>query len=525
MSVRSTEARKRPQPGRRRSLKERGVIIILTAITLLIMLPVAGLAIDAAVMYAVKARLQSAVDASSIAAARTLNVGMTLEEQIDSARNRAYDFFDANFPIGTWGSKDKIISVDVAETGYKTRTVTVTASVDIPQMFMQMLGFKYSRVASEGKASRRDVNLILILDRSGSMKDTSTVKPCSTMKTAAKNFIDMFTEGRDRLGIVTFSTHSYTAFAPSMSFKSGSPTIYQAIDNITCDGWTSSASALNSAYTHLKNINEAGALNLIVFFTDGVPTGVTGSFPIRMKTDTRYGYPGASSSSCNGTNELCSHPPSPCRDAQGDQYDRNNGASSAQYFDPNWNPNWTPTSPLTGVIAGGGKNPPNLGTTQGIYKIVGGSQSEHSGKLSSNSYCSYQSNVSNMRRDVAYIPTKDSFGNDIDPGYKTTWTRFTSGEYNGKIRPDYPKNVTWASVNSADSQAKTIREDATYKPIIYAIGLGDVDDEFLLRASNDPASPIHTTAYPDGLYVYAQTVNDMNEAFLRVASEILRIAK
>src|SRR5512145_2072869 len=95
---------------RGKTRRERGIIVLLTAITVLIMMPVAGLAIDAAILYAVKARLQSAADAAAIAAARSLNVGMTLSEQIDSARQRAHDFFDANYPSGTWSTRDKTIS-------------------------------------------------------------------------------------------------------------------------------------------------------------------------------------------------------------------------------------------------------------------------------------------------------------------------------------------------------------------------------------------------------------------------------
>lgn len=522
--------------------RERGIVVLMTAVTVLIMMPVAGLAIDAAILYAVKSRLQSASDAAAIAAARSLNVGMSLSEQVNSARQRAVDFFNANYPTGTWSTRDKTITVDVAETGFKTRTVTVTTGVTVPQYFLRLLGFYSSRVAAEGKASRRDVNLILVLDRSGSMADTSTVKPCSTMKAASKNFIDMFAEGRDRIGVMQFSTHTYPVLEPTMTFKTGSPTVYSRIDSITCAGWTSSAAALQSAYDRLVTINEPGALNIIVFFTDGVPTAVSGKFPYKLVTDTRAGYtnykgwdttvtpPTACTTTGTTTLTSCSMEPSPCKDAQGDQYHRDNSGSKSAAGSykpptyPNWNPNWAPSGTMDGVIAGGDLNPPLGGDTQGIFKVTGSSMSDSSTRLTTTS-CDFTNSASRVRRDVAYIPNVDFFNNNILSGYKVPPTFPTGHPYVGKVRPDSVRSVVNASVNATDSVGSKIRTDMGLKPIIFCIGLGTVDDELLRRLSNDPDSPIFDSSLAQGMYVYANTVADMNEAFLRVASEILRIAK
>ena len=52
-------------------------------------------------------------------------------------------------------------------------------------------------VAAAGATSRRDVNLILTLDRSSSMQSAGV---CGIMANSAIAFVDKFTEGRDRLG-------------------------------------------------------------------------------------------------------------------------------------------------------------------------------------------------------------------------------------------------------------------------------------------------------------------------------------
>ena len=60
--------------------------------------------------------------------------------------------------------------------------------------------------------------------------------------------------------------------------------------------------------------------------------------------------------------------------------------------------------------------------------------------------------------------------------------------------------------------------------IIFAIGLGDVDDVLLKRMANDPGANNYNSTLPAGLYVYAPTAADLDQAFTRVASEILRLA-
>jgi hypothetical protein len=223
--------------------------------------------------------------------------------------------------------------------------------------------------------------------------------------------------------------------------------------------------------------------------------------------------------------------PSPCKDAQGDQYHRDNSGTKSTAGSyrpptyPNWNPNWGLAGTLNGVIAGGDITPPTAGDTQGVFKLTGSSMSESTTRITANS-CDFTNNASRVRRDVAYIPSKDYYDSDISGGYKGGLPRFASGHpYEGQIRPDSPKAVTWSAVNATDSIGTAIRTDASLKPIIFTIGLGDVDDELLRRLANDPTSPIYDKGLPEGLYVYANTVAEMNEAFLRVASEILRIAK
>lgn len=519
--------------------KEAGQVLALTAVFMLMIIPTMGLAIDTAVLYNLKAKLSTAADAAAIAAARNLNVGLTMAEQETAAANRAYAYFDANFPTGNYRTFNRTRVVGVAETGYRTRTVTVTAAIDAPSYFMRILGYNSTHIVAEGKASRRDVNLMLVLDRSGSMNNGTTPSACQSMVAASQNFVNMFAESRDRLGAIAFSSGYIQFFNPSMTFKTGgSASLPGKLATMNCSGGTSTALALHWAYESLKTTNEPGALNLIVLFTDGYPNAINAAFPIKRKTDTRYGYSGGPTG-CTSTSYTCSMEPSPCKDPSGNLYDRNAGQSTRTYFAPTWNPNWfsgVPNPTLTGVFtqAAGDQYHLPTGSTVGLIDPATDAVNQTYEELASLPYASCAmfysgtstTNWAAARRDLAYIPDQDIYGNSTS-GYRAVGT-YSSGEYSGQKRTDCPMCATGAGFNAADNQATTIRNDATYNIVIYTIGLGSnggVDGTFLARVANDPASPIYNPNRPTGMYAYAPNASDLNFAFQRIASEILRIAR
>jgi Mg-chelatase subunit ChlD len=492
------------------------VAILITAASLVFLVPVVGLAIDAGILYAVKGKLSAASDAAALAAARSLSRGMTLAEQEDSAKARATAFFHANFPSGAWNTSSKTVSIDVTETGFRTRTVTVTSRVEATTLFMRVFGHDKLPVATSSTASRRDVNMVMVLDRSGSM---STSGACTPMKDAARTFVASFANGRDRLAMITFGASTFLGYAPNMNFKSTSPTLDAQIAAVNCGGATSSAMALWEAYQQLVAINEPGALNILLFFTDGLPNGVTALYPIKTATDTRFG---TGSSPYSSTSTLYSMPPSTCQDEAGRTHPH---------------ALWAPQARL-GVLAqaGGG----STGSTWGLYALTAsgiGSTTEVSisgalGSSADRSGCNFgpgTSNLTRVRMDVAYMPTADQYGNRTDCCYKTVET-VPSGPYAGQIRIDRPTAISRASANAADNAAARIRSDAWLNPVIYTIGLGDPesseppDDVFMRRASNDPLSPIYDPAKQTGLYVFAPDKSHLGAAFAKIASEILRIA-
>ena len=104
------------------------------------------------------------------------------------------------------------------------------------------------------------------------------------MVTAAKLFTGQFAEGRDRIGLISYSDGTYVHSSPSTSFQttlgysnnSGSGT--GQIDAISCGGGTGTAEAFSMAYQLLHETNLPGALNVVLLETDGLPNTLAMNF-------------------------------------------------------------------------------------------------------------------------------------------------------------------------------------------------------------------------------------------------------
>lgn len=478
--------------------------VILTALMLLFVIPAVGLVIDAGLLYLIRGRLTAACDAASLATARNLNLGLTLEEQSATAIARGQEFFRANFPTGYMGTTGTTPNISVAQSEMSGITVTTTATTNAPLYFMRILGGTSAVAGAIGKASRRDVNLILVLDRSGSMSGT----PCADMITASKNFVNMFINGRDRLGLVTFNSSSYLAYPPSKSFKQSGSQLTTKIDEIACTAGTNSSDAYWSAYQQLVTINEPLALNMIVFFTDGVPTAFSARFPVKTVTDTRYG---ASGLSC-ATNSQCSVPKSTCVD--------DNGKSSTAA-------GWGTFAGKVGAIVATTPESNSTGNTLGLLRRFHDNSTSGDTMVPSTERSGCAMNTSNvrMRQDLAYIPDTDINGLSTSGLYTVTQYPGSHAAYPNRKRLDMPVNLARVATNLADNAASAARGNTTINPITYTIGLGNVDETLLRRMANDFEANNYDNTRPAGLYIYAPNSSELSTAFARIASEVLRLAQ
>ncbi len=92
--------KKRNTPGK----QAKGQVLIVVALSLVVLIGAVGLAIDSGLGFIVRSKLNSAVDAASIAAARSVTQGVGEAAQRASAQAAARKFFAANFPTGYLGA-------------------------------------------------------------------------------------------------------------------------------------------------------------------------------------------------------------------------------------------------------------------------------------------------------------------------------------------------------------------------------------------------------------------------------------
>jgi hypothetical protein len=321
-----------------------------------------------------------------------------------------------------------------------------------------------------------------------------------------------------------------------MFFKEGSPTLAGKIATITCSGGTGTAQALYRGYEQIVNLNEPGALNVILLFTDGVPNTVTASFPVNRLDTTR-----------NADHALgLANRSSRCYD-----YEHNR-----RYNYVGANPQWSPSTNM--VYKGAIYAQEGLGAGDGISGILGASTTNfadaaaisrphQSASGSATQYnatgfendCFFRGGAgagtssTQLQYDIAYYPDTDIYGTSMisSDNYRSLAYYPASSPYANKISVDDTTNMMNASINAVDNMGKRIRNNdlnAGINTVVYSIGLGDVGADghtLLRRIANDALSPIYDANKLEGLYVYAPSAADLNAAFVRIASEILRYAQ
>ena len=535
---------------------------MMTAFSMVMLVPIAGLALDGGLAYIVKARLSAAADSAALAAARGLSGGSTVSAAQAQATALATTFFNGNFPsayLNTDTAGRAINAVFTLGTGTGTSgngiangilQVQVTASVRSATYFMKWLGYAYLPINTTGTATRRQLVMTLVLDKSASMGTRTTTvgslnpglgsTSCDAMVSSAIQFLNNFSP-YDYIGVLPFDYTAYNTYPPTTSYAAGNAAA-QVIANINCGNNTNTTAALNLAFQQIQTVNLPLANNVIVLFTDGVPNGVNATFPIRTQADTRL------ASSCSGGE--CAVPV--CT---------------------------TATGSVSGVIAQAAGFNVNSGSLSGPFKMF---SSDATPSVPSNG-CP-NSGTDFVQKTLAYIPATDYFNNstsgpydnwlyqvnshtapagtsitsgnsatknlgDLWSNYPTTGigapsNKFRSGPYQNNFRPDLANTIGIVSMNTAVNQANAIRGNTTFRPVIHTIYLqgnaGDpVDRAFLQLVTNQQtiqpivydsaALPYTNTAYnPNqqiGLYLATTTTQSLNNLFLQVASSLLRISQ
>lgn len=537
-----------------RTPRERGIAVLIVAVSMLVLIPVLGLAIDGGVAFVVRTRLSAAMDSAALAAGRGINLDSTVALAQAQAITQATNFFNANFPPGYLNTSslaaNRVLNVTFTlNNGSNGKpngilTIGVTGSVVAPTYFTQymgkLVGFPSLTIAASGTATRKNLVLELVLDKSTSMGSRTTsgipstigTTSCDAMVYSTVLFTEYFSP-YDNLGEISFDATVTNDYPPVTTWQgTGSSSIANKIGAITCQSNTNTTAALYEAYKEIQAVDEPLAQNVIVLFTDGVPNAVNATFPVRTSVDSRVG-PATSPAvttpkgSANVTN--CA----------------NNYASTSTAICTNMPVCTTTAGNVSGVITQTSGFDVDSGSRGGPYQMITGDSP--STPTAVPSACPSTDDAFTSQT-VAYIPDTDYFGNSMhgpsNGGSTLLWdgwlyqvnsftapagtpitsgnsatknlgdyyspnyplgTKTPSGEYTafnsnffatgtpyaGKFRPDLSNSIGVASMNSATNMAATIRANATYNITIDTVYLqgnaGDpVDRSFLQIVTNQP---------------------------------------
>lgn len=584
---------------RRNRRGQSGTALIVGSLSMVFLVPMIGLAIDTGFLYSAKAKMQAAVDGASLAAARALNLGETLQSQQATAAQNAVNWFYANFPASTWATTSTVMSIAGATntaSGFSSPSVSifpdatnpqlvhvnVTASTRVPTWFMRWFGYTTLNISATGNATRRAVVVMMVLDRSGSMCTVSGVNkqpcskanstyPCALMVTAAKQFTGQFAQGRDYVGMVSFSTNAYIASAPTTNFQTtlgyanSSGTGTGAIDNIFCAGGTNTAEGISMAYQLLYQTGLPGALNILMLETDGLPNSYTANF-----------YDSVNNVTALNSNSGCTDASTPTAK----KLSQGGFATAAKI--PSWTPGLTLNAPpflttagyypnvpagMVGVVYSddpGGSNTFTLmfkdwtNDSPQYPQSVGETKDTSPGPYNTDAYlttatgCAFNNGQQGTTNpsDFKWFPGTDVFGNSANPSnaYKSVTLDAQGHVTQSGSNPANYTNYHNAAINITDNSAYVARANPTIPAYVFAIGLGGnstggpPDPILMQRMANDPtgdtfnATPYYSACaqetgcitYPSqyqGQFIYAPSSAQLNSAFLAISSQILRLNK
>jgi Flp pilus assembly protein TadG len=168
-----------------------GNTLAMAAAAIVPMIGLIGGGVDAARLYAVKARLQSACDAGSLAGRRVMGTGQWSANS-GRANTVALNTFDLNFESGSFGAENRTRSFSESD-----GVVTGTASAQVPMTLMRLVDAPTKTVSVTCEAQMRipNTDVMFVLDNSGSMNqtipgDSSGITKMNGLKIAIKCFYE-----------------------------------------------------------------------------------------------------------------------------------------------------------------------------------------------------------------------------------------------------------------------------------------------------------------------------------------------
>jgi len=477
---------------------ERGIALAYTAVLLAVLLIFTGLAVDSGRAYVVKAQLTKAVDGAALAAARNLNSG--------NPRQEAVNIFKANYPGGFMGTTS--VTDPASDPGFFTlttdattgiNTVRVTAQTVMPTTFMQLAQFQQVTVSATGEATRRMVDLSLVLDGSSSIG-----AKWPTVRDAARSFIQSFDGAHDRVALLTFG-NGVSVLDPMPSGRGFNKTqVINDVPSTLPNGSTNMVEGLYRAWDELRSVPSGtqSGLRIIVLFTDGCSNSVPGSYDAAAgqgRALRTWDFP--------------------------DRGDPEGQTHNDPHIDGLYPTNATNSSGTPAVLA----TPSNWNNTC----AVSGSCIPTVAYLPVTSWHAYHRSSGIPNQFPLMVNTLT-----VNRTAQNVWRPLRNFNAATGRYPAEVYNINNAARNLVEIISNEARNDVggDYKIRIYTIGMGnlvrlllgtksEMSEDILKRMANDKTSLDFNSNQLEGRYFFAQTEADVAPAFQGIQNQILRLSK
>jgi Flp pilus assembly protein TadG len=224
---------------------ERGSVLVVVAVALLMLIGVAALVIDLGVLYAAAQQAQHAADVAALAGAGRLRAGMNPTDAANeaiavAAQNKilgsAVSLSSSDVVVGAWDAASKqVVAWSSTATAVAVQvTVRRTPSSPngpVPTFFAQVMGvpsMSVTRASTAGlfvnQRPRNAISLMIVQDGSSSFQSAWT--KAINADTGLLNLINGVSMSGDAAGMVTFNaalSRSYLQSAGLWSYYNGTP--------------------------------------------------------------------------------------------------------------------------------------------------------------------------------------------------------------------------------------------------------------------------------------------------------------
>lgn len=264
--------------GRKIGSDERGQILPMFAVFLVVMILFVGMAIDLGYAYVTKANLSKAVDAAALRGMLSISQGTT------QASSVAQSVFQANYQTsgrdngGTLPVPTVTFIPNPPVAGQLTK-MNVSATTSVDTFFARILPSLHTLTISDtAQSTRANVMMTMVLDRSGSMNLNGGAQ---ALPPAVQDFVSYFSDSLDEVAVSTFSSDATLDLTMRRPFQTAVTNVANGLVG-NFGGGTYSQGGLDYAANQLCNWAVPGiypfaggcpavpnTTKVVVFFTDG----------------------------------------------------------------------------------------------------------------------------------------------------------------------------------------------------------------------------------------------------------------